>query len=190
MKFKKLQKYLFWLFICLVISGLIVSPILENQVNIDDFREYINQLGILAPIVFIVILAIGTIFIPSTPFMLISGILFGFAHGLVFTMIGGLMSSLITFYISRMMGRSWVESILNSKYLESIKKYNHRLENSGVADLVILRILPIMPFNVLNILMGLSRISLTNYILGTFVGLLPSNTITVYLGTLLLEVLS
>ena len=44
-----------------------------------------------------------------------------------------------------------------------IGEYNQKLENKGVLDLVVLRILPIMPFNVLNILMGVSRINIQNY---------------------------
>jgi uncharacterized membrane protein YdjX (TVP38/TMEM64 family) len=45
-----------------------------------------------------------------------------------------------------------------------------------------------MPFNVLNILMGVSRISAQEYIVGTVFGLIPSNVIVVYAGTFIAKI--
>jgi uncharacterized membrane protein YdjX (TVP38/TMEM64 family) len=72
--------------------------------------------------------------------------------------------------------------------MKYLGKYNVRLERGGVLDLLILRALPIMPFNILNVLMGVSKITIESYIIGTVLGLIPSNLFAVYLGTLIAKI--
>ncbi len=144
-----------------------------------------ESLGIWAPLIFIPVYAIAAVFIPTTPLMLISGFMFGFVEGIVYTMIAGLISAVSVFYLSRRLGKDGVEKLLQHKHFSKLSSYNKRLEKGGMWDLVLLRITPIMPFNALNVLMGISDISYQNYILGTALGLLPSKILTTYLGSLI-----
>jgi uncharacterized membrane protein YdjX (TVP38/TMEM64 family) len=178
---------MFVIFVLLVIFGFVIYDSAENQVHLLDFQTTAKELGLWAPIVFILFYIVGVIFLPSTPFMVLAGILFGFKLGFIYSLIGSLVSANLVFKISRHLGKEWVENILQKKYLRKIGEYNQKLENKGVLDLVVLRILPIMPFNVLNILMGVSRINIQNYMLGNIIGLLPSIIITVYFGNLLVK---
>ncbi len=176
------------LFVLLIVGVFVIYESTEKQLNLADFQATARELGVWAPTAFIVFYTVGVIFLPSTPFMILSGILFGFKFGLLYSLIGGLTSSILVFKISRHLGKEWVENILQKKYLSQIDRYNERLASNGLLDLIILRILPIMPLNILNILMGISRISLRNYIIGTIFGLLPSIIITVYFGNLLVKI--
>ena len=189
MKLQKLQKTVFVLFTLLMVTSLILYSIFADEFSAKALRQSIGDFGVWAPLVFILLYTIGTIFIPSTPFMLASGILFGFTYGLIYTLIGGFLSSILVFIFARKLGKSWVESILQNKHLKHVNIYNRRLAGNGLLDLIILRIAPIMPFNILNIIMGISKISLRNYIIGTVFGLLPSVGATVYAGTLLSKIL-
>lgn len=188
LRWQRLQKYAFVLFVLAIITALCLYLILKDQISLNEFRAGLSHYGVLAPTIFILFYTVATIFIPSTPFMALAGILFGFKYGLLYTTIGGFLSAILVFGISRKLGKDWVDQILRNKYLNLIQKYNKRLEKGGVADLILLRVAPIMPFNVLNILMGISRISLQNYILGTLLGLLPSNVLAVYFGALITKV--
>lgn len=185
---QRLQKIAFIGLVILVITSLLLYGKFGNELALSEIQSYITGFGIWAPLVFIFIYCFGTIFLPSTPFMAIAGILFGFRYGLAYTIIGGLLSAIITFYIARHLGKDRADQILEHKYLKLLAGYNKRLEQGAVWDLIILRITPIMPFNVLNILMGLSRISTRDYILGTIFGLLPSNIITVYFGIFIAQI--
>lgn len=178
----------FWFFIILVIIAAALYVVFKDNMSFQVFRETIQNFGIWAPIVFIILYVLGTIFIPSTPFMAAAGILFGFKYGLLYTVIGGLVSSLVTFALSRKLGKDWVDNILKNKYLKILDKYNNRLENGGILDLIAWRIAPIMPFNALNILMGVSRIKTREYIIGTLLGLAPSNVLAVYFGTVIVKI--
>lgn len=183
MKWQKLQKIAFFAFLILITGSLLAYLALGENFNLENMRQYLKDFGIWAPLVFIMVYTIGAVFIPSTPFMAIAGVLFGFKYGLVYTIIGGFLSSVLVFYISRKLGKEKVESVLENKYLKLLVDYNKRLETGAIWDLIILRSTPIMPFNILNILMGVSRIKTGDYILGTLLGLIPSNILTVYLGS-------
>ncbi len=187
-QFNRSRKVAFTLFVLLIVVTFLIYESTENQLNLTDFQATARELGVWAPIVFVVFYAVGVIFLPSTPFMILSGILFGFKLGFLYSLIGGLTSSILVFKISRHLGKEWVENILQKKYLNQIERYNQRLGSNGLFDLIVLRILPIMPLNILNILMGISRISTRNYIIGTVFGLLPSILITVYFGNLLVRI--
>lgn len=185
---EKIKKIVFWSLIIVIIISLFSYGKFGENFDMENLRFYINNFGVLAPIIFIIIYTITTIFLPSTPFMALAGVLFGFKFGLLYTIIGGLLSSLILFAISRKLGKSKIDQILENKYLKYISKYNKRLEHNGIIDLIILRILPIMPFNVLNIIMGISGIQIDKYIIGTIIGLAPSNVLAVYFGYLIFNI--
>ncbi len=189
MNWEKLQKVFFIVFLVLIISSLLIYQVYGSNFDLGEIREYLKSFGIWAPLIFIVLFTIGTIFIPSTPLMAIAGILFGFKYGLIYTLIGALLSSILLFVISRKLGQERIESILKNKYLKHLNKYNKRLGKGAITDLIILRIIPIMPFNILNIIMGVSKIKMRDYIAGTILGLIPSNIVIVYFGNVITKIL-
>ncbi|MEK7642388.1 MAG: VTT domain-containing protein [Patescibacteria group bacterium] len=188
MKFKKLQIVVFFIFIILICLSIIFYTLYENEFDPKGLQQTVLSFGVWAPIIFIALYIMATVFIPSSPFMVLSGMLFGFKMGMTYSLIGGFVSAILVFMFSRFLGKNWVESILQKKYFGKLNSYNQKLESKALLDLIILRILPIMPFNALNILMGVSRIGARNYILGTMVGLIPSTVITVYFGDLLVRI--
>lgn len=185
MKWQKVQKIVFIAFLALIIGLFILFQILGYEVNHENIREYLKDFGIWTPIVFVIIYTLGTFFIPATPFMIAAGILFGFEYGLIYTIISGFLSSTVVFTASRKLGKEWVEKILEHRYLRHLNEYNQRLETNAIWDIILLRMTPIMPFNALNVLMGVSKIKTRDYILGTLIGLIPTNVLTVYIGAFL-----
>ena len=179
---------MFIIFIILVISASVSYLLWGDSISLETIRNHIDNFGIWAPIIFIVFYAVATIFIPSTPLMLLAGILFSFLNGLAYALIGGIISAIVLFLISRKLGASFVEKILQYKKMEIINSYNEEFSRGGVWTLIILRNMPIMPFNALNILMGISGIKTRNYIIGTAVGLIPTHLITIYAGNLLTKI--
>jgi len=176
-------------FLVAVIGSLVIYQIYADGFDLEQIRPYLKDFSIWAPVIFIVLYTLIAIFIPSTPLMAIAGVLFGFKYGLLYTTIGGILSSVLVFFIARKLGKEWAENILEHRYLKPLEKYNRRLESGGVWDLIVLRIMPIMPFNALNILMGVSRIKTADYVIGTLLGLVPSNIVVVYFGSFITKIL-
>lgn len=183
-----MQRIVLIVFLILIISSLFFYQIFSDSLDLETIRQYLKDFGIWAPLIFITFYTLSIVFIPSTPLVIIAGILFGFKYGFIYTIIGGVISSVIVFNLSRRLGKEWVESILEHKYLKYINEYNKRLERGAVWDLIVLRITPIMPLNVLNILMGVSRIKTEEYIIGTIFGLVPGNILTVYFGNIISKI--
>jgi uncharacterized membrane protein YdjX (TVP38/TMEM64 family) len=188
MNYPKLQRIIFVVFLVLIIGLFITFQILGYDVDSEKIRQYLKGFGILAPFIFIIIYTLGTFFIPATPFMIAAGILFGFKYGLLYTIISGFLSSTIVFSVSRKLGKEWVEKILEHRYLKHLNEYNKRLETGAVWDIMLLRVTPIMPFNALNALLGVSKITTRDYILGTLFGLVPTNVLTVYIGAFITKI--
>lgn len=181
--YQKLQNIAFITFSVLILMGLVAYNIWSQDVPINEIKDYTSSLGIWTPVAFIALYTMITIFIPSTPFMAIAGILFGFKYGLLYTVIGGILSAVFVFYLSRILGSSFTEKILKHEKLKRFDEYSDKIIDSGIWTLIVLRIMPIMPFNVLNLLMGISKIKIRDYLLGTIIGLAPSNVIVVYFGS-------
>lgn len=181
----KLQKIISISFLFLIIGCTIAFHVFSDNMSFNQIQIYIKGFGIWAPLVFSVIYVVATIFIPSTPLMITAGIIFGFKYGLLYTIISGFISSLLVFKASRKLGKEKMDIILEHRYLKYVNKYNQRLGNGGFWDLFVLRALPVMPFNVLNILMGMSKIKTGEYVVGTLIGLIPSNILAVYFGSII-----
>ena len=180
----KLQKIALLVFILSIVSSLLGFQLFADNFSLDQFKLAIGKFGLWTPFVFTTLYTIGTIFIPSTPFMALAGLLFGFKLGILYTFIGSILSSIITYWIAGKLGREKIDKVLEHRYLERLGRYNQRLERGAILDLVIMRIMPIMPFNVLNVLMGLSRIKFKEYVFGTILGLIPSILLSVYFGSI------
>jgi uncharacterized membrane protein YdjX (TVP38/TMEM64 family) len=185
MNWENVRKIVFIFFITSLVIGALSYYIWGDEISLSEIQNITRSFGIWAPTVFLFLFVVGSIFIPSTPLMALSGILFGLKYGFIYSIIGATISSIITFYIGRFFGKVWAESILEKKYLSKINEYNKKLEHGAIWDLIIFRNIPIMPFNVLNILMSISRIKSSDYIIGTVIGLIPSNFLSVYIGTVI-----
>jgi uncharacterized membrane protein YdjX (TVP38/TMEM64 family) len=188
MNWPKLQRIIFIVFIALIIGLFILFQILGYDIDSENIRQFVKDFGIWAPLIFIAVYIIGTFFIPATPFMLAAGILFGFKYGLIYTMISAGIGSTVVFYISRKLGKHWVEKILEHKYLTHLNEYNKKLEQGAIWDITILRIIPVMPFNALNVLLGISKAKIQDYIAGTLLGIIPSSVLTVYIGAFITKI--
>ena len=174
----------FGVFIGAIVLATILYFLDADKFSLGKLILFIDSFGIWAPISFIILYVVVSIFLPTTPLMALAGAVFGFKYGILYTTTGGLISSIITFQIARILGRPEVEELLTSnRLLSSLNKYDNKLESHGILTTIILRLLPVMPFNMLNIFMGISSVKRKDYMLGTLLGLLPSNLISVYFGS-------
>lgn len=188
MRWQTLQRTVFVLFLASVTFSLILYAIYGENLGLDNIRQYLSGLGIWAPLVFVLIYAACTIFLPSTPFTAIAGVLFGFKYGLIYALLGIMLSSVAAFVITKKMGKEKAEVFLKHKYLKLLDSYNKRLEEGPIWDVIIFRMTPVMPSNVLSILLGLSRIKFEDFVIGSFVGFIPTHVLTVYFGDFLSKI--
>lgn len=143
-------------------------------------REASDSLGTWFPIVFFSVYVFLTLFpIPRTIFTLSSGILFPTPIAIVVCLSATTLSGIIAFLVARHLGREWVHKHMQHPLWDSI---NERLERRGWLAVGSLRLIPIVPFSVLNYAAALTEVRLVPYACATVVGMIPGTVAVTLLG--------
>lgn len=118
---------------------------------------------------------------PGTPLTLLSGSLFGHFYGTLLSVIGNTLGATLAFLLSRYVFREYVEKNVLTLY-PRIREYEERLSRNALTTVIVLRLIPLFPFNGLNFLLGVTSISLKDYFIGSLVGMIPGTFLFVYFG--------
>ncbi len=150
-----------------------------KNLSLQQLKAAIESLGGMAPVVFILMCAVrGVVFIPCGLLSALGGLLFGPLFGTVFTLIGLTVGAVITFYLARVLGKSWAERTLGHKY----DRYEGYISKDSFYSIFLMRVVPILPFDVVSCMAGISRARVDKYILATLIGSLPGVFIYVFFG--------
>ena len=107
----------------LIIIGFIAAAKkfgLYNLIKPDTIRETILSYGFFAPLAFIILYVVATIFfLPGTPLTIAGGLIFGKIFGTLYTVVGATIGATIAFLLARFLGESFVENLLKGKYKKS-----------------------------------------------------------------------
>ncbi len=111
-----------------------------------------------------------TLAIPATLLALVTLVAFGPWIGFACAMTGALIGAGLSYGLGRGLGREAVQKLAG----ERVNLLSQRLANRGVLAVIVVRLVPIAPFAIVNMVAGASHIRLRDMLLGTFVGMLPS----------------
>lgn len=158
-----------------VVAVVLVVP-LPTAVQL---RDWATSVGPWFPLVFFLAHVMVTILpFPRTAFTLAAGLLFGPALGVLIAVTASALSALLALLAVRALG--WqLTSLVSHPALESV---DARLRARGWAAVLSLRLIPVVPFSVLNYAAGASSVRVLPYLLATLVGLLPGTAAVVVLG--------
>lgn len=171
---------------CIIIITLFVTAIyLLNKNNIfknysvEDIKEYINSYGNLAPIVFIIMFTLVplTLF-PDAVLALAGGMIFGLYKGFIFIMIGAICGATLSFYISRFLGKGSISKFIK----KDINCFKNGIEKKGFLIILLLRLIPLLPFDVISYGAGITKIKYKDFICATALGIIPGVLIYANLG--------
>lgn len=110
---------------------------------------------------------------------LLSGALFGFAYGLLLVSFASTIGATIAFLMARFILRDSIQG----KYAEQLKKFNQGFEKEGNFYLLALRLVPVFPFFMVNMVMGILPIKTRAYYWVSQLGMLPGTAVFVFAGT-------
>jgi uncharacterized membrane protein YdjX (TVP38/TMEM64 family) len=144
------------------------------------FAAWVEGLGVLGPAAFIGGYAIGTVLlIPGSWFTLAAGALFGLGPGLLYAMTGATLGATAAFLAARHVMRDAVTRRLADD--PRVAVVDRAVAAKGRRVVFLLRLSPLVPFNLLNYALGLSRVRLADYVVGSL-GMLPGALLYVYTG--------
>ena len=174
--------------ICLTIH---TNPVLAQESSGGGFNpqmwllstlEWINGLGTVGAIAFVVIYVVAAVaFLPGSILTLGAGVIFDVVLGSIYVFIGATIGATLAFLVGRYIARSWVANKIagNAKF----KAIDEAVGKEGLKIVLLTRLSPIFPFNLLNYAYGVTGVSLKDYVIGSL-GMIPGTIMYVYIGSL------
>ena len=172
------------------LSALVAILILAiRSFYVQDFLRnvlmQIEHLGAWGPVAFIVTYNLATVlFIPGSVLTLGGGVIFGLWWGSVYVFVAASLGATFAFLIGRYLSRDRVV-----KYMEAHPKFkalDRAVSQEGFKIVFLTRLCPLFPFNLLNYALGITQVSLKDYVLGSF-GMIPATILYVYSGSLVVD---
>jgi uncharacterized membrane protein YdjX (TVP38/TMEM64 family) len=153
-----------------------------TQNFLRDALVQIEGLGAEGAIAFIGLYIVATVaFFPGTILTLGAGAVFGVVQGFIYVFIGATLGATLAFLVGRYVARGWVSQKIEGN--QKFKAIDHAIGKEGFKIVLLTRLSPVFPFNLLNYALGLTQVSLRDYFFG-FVGMIPGTLMYVYMGSL------
>jgi uncharacterized membrane protein YdjX (TVP38/TMEM64 family) len=165
--------------LCVLLAGIGAAFYWRERLSIELLTDWVSQLGVLAPLVFIACYAIATVFfLPGLLFTLAGGALFGPVYGTLYNLAGATLGATLAFLTSRYIAQDWAAQRAGSRLRSLVES----VENEGWRFVAFVRLVPLFPFNLLNYALGLTRIRLSHYVITSFIFMAPAGAAYTYLG--------
>jgi uncharacterized membrane protein YdjX (TVP38/TMEM64 family) len=163
---------------CIVVTGLAVY--LLGGIDPKQLQVWLNQAGIWAPLIYIALYTVATLLIlPSTALNLTGGAIFGPWLGTLWTSIAAIIAAVVSFAFTRTVGRETIARRLAGRW----QAMDAEMQQGGSFYMFAIRLLPIIPYGLVNFAAGLTSIRFRDYLLGTVLGTVPGVLPFVMLGS-------
>ncbi len=177
-----LKKYGKWILVVLALvalsAGFSFLPLKEWA---KGFTDWVQKFGPWGFVFFIGIYAVATVlFLPGWILTVSAGLVYGILGGTAVALSGATLGATLAFLVARYLVRGKVES--HAKENERFKAIDEAIGKDGWKIIGLLRLSPLIPFNVSNYLYGITSIKLLPYVLASACGMLPGTLLYVYLG--------
>lgn len=164
--------------ICLIATGLALWGL--GKVDMAQLQVWLKTWGIWAPFAYILLYMIATVLIlPSTALNLTGGALFGPWWGTFWTSWAAILAAIAAFAFTRTIGREIVAKRLAGRW----QAMDAEVQRGGLFYMFAVRLIPVMPYGLVNFAAGLTSVSFKDYLLGTILGTVPSVLPFVLLGS-------
>ena len=164
--------------LCIVVTGIAVY--LLGGINPAQLQTWLKQAGIWAPIIYIALYTVATVLVlPSTALNLTGGAIFGLWWGILWTSIAAVIAAVVAFIFTRTVGREIIARKLAGRW----QAMDAEMHQSGLFYMFAIRLLPIIPYGLVNFAAGLTSIRFRDYLLGTILGTVPGLLPFVMLGS-------
>jgi len=175
-KFLSKDNTKFIILIAIIAIGILISFQfgLKDKFSVEKIRNFIERAGAWGPLLYMVTYGFTSIIMfPAALLSTASGTIWGPFLGTFYTVIGATISSSIPFLIARLLGRSVAEKML--KKANKIDMCDRFASNNGFVAVLVMRLIPIFPWDVVNYGSGLCGIRFRDYILATLIGIIPGS---------------
>ena len=164
-----------------VITGTVLLPVKDWLIGALEWTEGLGVWGHVFVVAFYVVACV--FLLPGSILTLGAGLLFGLVGGVITVSIGSTLGACAAFWIGRTVARNWIAAKVAAN--EKFAAIDHAVAGQGFKIVLLTRLSPIFPFNVLNYAFGLTKIAFWKYALGSWIGMIPGTVMYVYFGAAL-----
>jgi uncharacterized membrane protein YdjX (TVP38/TMEM64 family) len=150
-----------------------------REVTAESVLGSIESHGpVTARLIYVAVYIVGTVaLLPGTVLSFAGAVLFGPYEGTLYTWVGATIGATLAFLMARVLGRDFVERLFGGRFAA----FDQRIREHGFAGLLLIRLLPLFPFNAVNFGCGLTGIRLRDYVLATAIGIVPGTFVYQFL---------
>jgi phospholipase D1/2 len=182
-----------WLRIALVVLPIAIlgaawryTP-LSELMNPQAFSDSMQAGGAWGPLLALgLFMVLGLIAFPVNVLIVATAAAFGIWPGLLYAAVGAMVSAFLTYLVGRKMGPRLLRKIIGPR----INKVSRSIARNGIMAVTLVRLMPVAPFTLVNLVAGAIRIPLLDYMVGTALGLAPGLILMTALGDRLLRIMT
>lgn len=184
-KIRKILGLVFKTIVCLLLIGMALWFLRHTplQAFLRRALDLIASWGPWGLAAFICLYILACLFlIPGSLLTLGAGAVFGLSKGFLAVSLGATLGATAAFLLGRSLVRNWVIKKMSS--FPAFKAIDEAVGREGWKIVGLTRLSPVFPFNLLNYAFGVTRVSLRDYILSSWIGMFPGTLMYVYIGSL------
>ncbi len=151
------------------------------------FVAWVQSAGAAGMLAFALAYVLATVlFLPGSILTLGAGFVYGVGIGSALVWVAANVGAALAFLLGRTLAREWIAArVARNPRFAAIDR---AVAQQGLRIVLLTRLSPVFPFNVLNYAFGLTRVRFRDYVLGSLVGMIPGTIMYVYLGSLVTSV--
>lgn len=159
-----------------------VLLLLPPKKYVPEFFAFVERAGPWGPLVVgASYIPASLLFVPGFLLTLLAGFAFGLVEGTVAVSLGSTLGAAAAFVTGRTLARGLIEEKVSRN--PRFRAIDRAVEQQGFKIVLLTRLSPIFPFNLLNYAFGLTKVSLKDYVLASWIGMLPGTVMYVYFGS-------
>jgi uncharacterized membrane protein YdjX (TVP38/TMEM64 family) len=167
--------------VAIVIALFLAMKFLPVQHWLRSFNAWVAQMGVAGIFIFICVYAIATVLLtPGSILTIGAGFAFGLWKGFLAVSAGSTLGAALAFLVARFIAREKVEAIAQRN--EKFRRIDNAIGREGAKLIFLLRLSPVIPFNLSNYFYGLTSVKFWSYVLASWIGMIPGTFLYVYIG--------
>ena len=168
--------------IVILIALFLAMKLLPVREWLRSFNDWVGQMGVAGIFIFIGVYAAATVLLaPGAILTVGAGFAFGLWKGFLAVSAGSTLGAALAFLVARFIARDKVEAI--AKGNEKFRDIDNTIGKQGAKLVFLLRLSPVIPFNLSNYFYGLTGVKFWPYVLASWLGMMPGTFLYVYIGT-------
>lgn len=171
-----------WILLAAVVVALVVAVrVLPVGDWLRGFQAWVARQGALGGVLYGVVYVVAALlFVPGSVLTIGAGLIFGLRWGTVIVSVASTTAAALAFLIARYLARDRVEALARRN--EKFRAIDEAIREKGWRVVVLLRLSPLVPFNVSNYLYGLTPVAFWPYVLASWIAMLPATVLYVWIG--------